>query len=56
MLGHKRFSLRGTFDYVGDLDSHGNATGFGIATRVNDKEHKFQGTFLNDKPEGICKF
>ena len=54
--GNKRFSLRGTFDYVGELDREGNAAGFGVATRVSDKNHKFEGTFLNDKPEGVCKF
>ena len=37
--------------YVGELDSEGRACGFGVANRQG--LGKYQGSFLNDKAEGL---
>ena len=43
------------YQYVGELDPQGKACGYGIATRVDDATWRYEGTFLDDKLEGLCK-
>ena len=44
------------YDYVGEVDSKGKACGHGVATKFDDPDFKYIGTFIDDKPEGIGKF
>ena len=43
------------YDYRGELDREGRACGYGIAVRTNDSTWRYEGTFLDDKIEGLCK-
>ena len=38
--------------YRGETDLEGNAAGWG---RAEQNRHKFEGTFLNDKLEGVIR-
>ena len=40
-------------NYKGEFDEEGHACGLGVATRSDGD--KYEGTFFNDLPEGICK-
>ena len=42
------------WDYFGELDSNGNACGYGIARYSSFVNLKYEGTFLDNKYHGIC--
>ena len=44
------------FRYTGQLDSEGNAYGFGkaIQSRKSDTATEYQGTFMDNQCHGIC--
>ena len=44
-----------TFQYDGELDKYGKATGEGTATRLNNTKVRIVGTFLNDQLHGFCE-
>ena len=43
-------------DYNGEVDENGEACGFGIATLEDEPTWSHEGTFLNSKAHGICKY
>ena len=43
------------FDYNGEVDSEGNACGFGEAVQPDEPSVKIRGTFLSNKAHGYCK-
>ena len=43
------------YKYYGEVDKEGQACGEGHAVSVKLPEFKYVGTFLNNKPHGICK-
>ena len=42
-------------EYEGELDEAGRAFGYGETVNVNDPLNVFKGTFLDNKPHGLCK-
>ena len=45
------------FTYLGEIDEEGKACGWGAAKlRLEDAILSLRGTFLDDLPEGICKW
>ena len=40
--------------YSGDIDKNGNAYGFGKAVCDNNIHNTLEGTFLDNKPHGLC--
>ena len=36
------------YDYTGEVDQNGKACGQGVAVFVNDKDMRYEGTFLDD--------
>ena len=55
-LGEKQIEI-GPFscDYSGEIDKDGYACGYGEAINAYRPEIKYTGTFLDDKPNGLCK-
>ena len=59
-MGSKLLEIRGRFhEYTGELDYEGRACGYGVirweTTTYTAKTVRYEGTFLNDKWEGIGK-
>ena len=52
--GKKKIRIYGDlYDYEGELDQEGRATGLGIARYSGDTDSKIEGTFLEDQRHGI---
>ena len=52
--GKKKIRIYGDlYDYEGELDQEGRATGFGKASYSGDPFSKIEGTFLEDLRHGI---
>ena len=43
------------YNYSGEIDDNGSATGFGIAINDEDPSYKFIGTFFDNLPHGLSK-
>ena len=56
-LGICSFNMYGVikYNYSGEIDNDGTATGFGIAVNDDDPSYKFIGTFLDNLPHGLRK-
>ena len=56
-LGTCSFNMYGVikYNYSGEIDNDGAATGFGIAVNDDDPSYKFIGTFLDNLPHGLSK-
>ena len=54
--GEKRYNFMGFIcDYFGELDENGLACGEGFCHMVSDTSYNFNGTWFNDRAEGVCK-
>ena len=55
-IGNKIIEFRGKkWDYDGELDSKGNAFGYGIAVDSLIPDIRYTGTFRDNHPHGLCE-
>ena len=53
MSGTKSLQWRDLWiEFSGEVDQQGNASGYGVATRVDLPGWKYEGTFFNNKLHG----